>query len=191
MLAADAGDAERLGDRPFAWRFRVPRGPIVWDDLFLGRMEIAPSQTGGDFLVARHTVGPSYQLAVVVNDAAMSINQVVRGVDLATSTPRQILLYRSLGCPEPAFGHVPLAVTPDGRRLAKRDGSLKLTTLREAGVDPRILIGSLVFSCGWSEKSVPSQPCEVTEGFEPSRLPREPWIVTEEWLAWLRSQSNR
>ncbi len=132
-----ASDAERLGDRPFAWRFRVPRGPIFWDDLFLGRMEIDPSQSGGDFLVARHTVGPSYQLAVVVDDAAMGINQVVRGADLARSTPRQILLYRSLGWPEPTFGHVPLAVTTDGRRLAKRDGSLKLTTLREAGVDRR------------------------------------------------------
>jgi glutamyl-tRNA synthetase len=186
-----AGDAERLGDRPFAWRFRVPQGPIAWEDLFLGRMEIDPSQTGGDFLVARHTVGPSYQLAVVVDDAAMRVNQVVRGADLATSTPRQVLLYRSLGWPEPTFGHVPLAVTPDGRRLAKRDGSLKLTTLREAGVDSRVLVGSLVFSCGWSEKNGPSHPREAIEGFDPSRLPREPWVVTEEWLAWLSSQSNR
>ena len=89
------------------------------------------------------------------------------------------------------FGHVPLAVTLDGRRLAKRDGSLKLMTLREAGVDPHILIGSLVFSCGWSETIVPSHPSEAIKCFEPSRLPREPWVVTEEWLAWLRSPSNR
>src|SRR5262249_23528571 len=64
-------DAKRLGDRPFAWRFRVPTGPIAWNDIFLGQVEIDPARAGGDFLVARHTVGPSYQLAVVVDDAAM------------------------------------------------------------------------------------------------------------------------
>ena len=76
------------------------------------------------------TVGYSYQLAVVTDDNAMGISQVIRGMDLVPSTPRQILLYRMLGLPVPAFGHVALAVGPDGRRLAKRDGSLKLATLR-------------------------------------------------------------
>ncbi len=116
-----AADAEGLGDRPFAWRFRVQPGSIAWDDLFLGRVEIDPSRSGGDFIVARHAVGPSYQLAVVVDDAAMGVNQVIRGSDLATSTPRQIVLYRALGRPLPMFGHVPLVVSADGRRLAKRD----------------------------------------------------------------------
>jgi glutamyl-tRNA synthetase len=87
-----AADAAALGDRPFAWRFRVPPGPITWTDSFLGPTTIDPSQSGGDFIVARHTVGPSYQLAVVVDDAMMGINQVIRGGDLVTSTPRQILL---------------------------------------------------------------------------------------------------
>ncbi len=87
----------------------------------------------GDFIVARHTIGPSYQLAVVADDAAMGVSQVIRGSDLVPSTPRQILLYRQLGWPEPRFGHVPLTVGPDGRRLAKRDGSIKLSSLREAG----------------------------------------------------------
>jgi glutamyl-tRNA synthetase len=177
-----AADAAVLGDRPFAWRFRVPAGPIVWDDLFLGRMELDPSRLGGDFLVARHTLGPSYQLAVVADDAAMGINQVIRGADLVPSTPRQLLLYRRLGWPEPAFGHIPLAVTPDGRRLAKRDGSLKLASLRAAGVDPRVLIGSLIHSCGWSDSVVPATPRDGIARFDPASIPATPWIVTREWL---------
>jgi glutamyl-tRNA synthetase len=186
-----AGDADPLGDRPFAWRFRVPQGPIVWNDLFLGRMEVDPRRTGGDFVVARHPVGASYQLAVVVDDAAMGVNQVVRGSDLATSTPRQVLLYRSLGWTEPAFGHVPLAVTADGRRLAKREGSLKLSTLCEAGVDPRVLVGGLVRSCGWTDEPIPMHPREAIDRFDETRLLREPWVVTHESLEWLSRQSAR
>ena len=80
-------------------------------------------------------------------------------------------------------------MTPDGRRLAKRDGSLKLTTLREAGVDPRILIGSLVQSCGWSGEILPMQPSEAIGRFDGTRIPREPWVVTQEWLEWLSQNS--
>jgi glutamyl-tRNA synthetase len=180
-----AADAVALGSRPFAWRFRVPSGLIRWKDLFLGCVQQDPARLGGDFIVARHAVGTSYQLAVVVDDAAMGINQVIRGADLVPSTPRQILLYRKLGWPEPQFGHVPLAVMPDGRRLAKRDGSLKLATLRATGVDPTRLVGSLIHSCGWSDPMVPSAPHQAIDGFLPTRLPREPWVVSADWLEWL------
>jgi glutamyl-tRNA synthetase len=177
-----AADAGTLGDRQFAWRFRVAHGPVGWDDLFLGPTDLDPARVGGDFIVARHTIGPSYQLAVVADDAAMGVNQVIRGADLVPSTPRQILLYRRLGWPEPRFGHVPLTVTADGRRLAKRDGSVKLSSLREAGVDPRRLVGSLIHSCGWSESIVPSMPRDAVDRFDPAVLPDEPWVVTGEWL---------
>jgi len=180
-----AADAHPLRDRPFAWRFRVPPGPVAWDDLFLGRVELDPSRLGGDFVVARHPAGHSYQLAVVVDDAAMGVTQVIRGVDLVPSTTRQILLYRRLGRPVPAFGHVPLAVTPDGRRLAKRDGSVKLTTLRQARVEPERLVGSLVHSCGWSETAVPMTPKEAIDHYAPTRFPAQPWVVRPEWLDWL------
>src|SRR5262249_41646103 len=79
-----AADARALGDRPFCWRFRVPAAPVAWDDLFLGRVEVDPSLAGGDFVVARHNVGHSYQLAVVADDDAMGIGQVIRGADLVT-----------------------------------------------------------------------------------------------------------
>jgi glutamyl-tRNA synthetase len=172
-----ASDAESLSDRPFAWRFRVPSGSVAWDDVFLGRVELEPSVQGGDFLVGRNGLGPSYQLAVVVDDALMGINQVIRGSDLVTSTPRQILLYRALGFTPPQFGHVPLVVTPDGRRLAKRDGSIKLATLREHGLDSRTLAGVLLHSCGWQASACPLHPREAIAIYDPSSLPGSPWVA--------------
>jgi glutamyl-tRNA synthetase len=181
-----ARDAEALGDRSFAWRFRVPPGAIAWQDLFLGQMEVDPARSGGDFIVARHNDGPSYQLAVVVDDAAMGINQVIRGADLVTSTPRQVLLYQALGRPSPTFGHVPLAVSPDGRRLAKRANALRLSTLRETGADPKKLVGSLIESCGWCDAVLPSAPRDWIGRIEPARLSTSPWVVTTEWVDSLR-----
>lgn len=185
-----AAEARHLGDRPFAWRFRIPPGTITWQDLYQGAVSMDPARAGGDFLVARNGVGPSYQLAVVVDDAAMGINQVIRGADLVISTPRQIHLYRALGLTAPAFGHVPLAVSPDGRRLAKRDSSLKLATLRELGVDPRRLVGSLAVSCGWSEEVVPSSPRDWLDRFDLGRIPADPWVVTPDWMESLANRST-
>ncbi len=178
-----ADDANTLKDRPFAWRFRVPAGGVGWKDLFAGDVELDPARLGGDFIVARNGAGPAYQLAVVADDHAMGVNQVVRGDDLVPSTPRQILIYRRLGWHEPQFGHVPLAVTPDGRRLAKRDGSLKLSVLREAGVDPKELVGWLVHSCGWLPATRPLTPRDAIALYDPIVLPRTPWIVRPEAIA--------
>jgi len=180
-------DSFALSDRPFAWRFRVAPGAVVWEDLFLGTIEHDPSRTGGDFVVGRHEVGASYQLAVVADDALMGVNQVIRGNDLFSSTPRQILLYRGLGWPEPHFGHVPLAIGSDGRRLAKRDNSLKLATLRQAGIAPRRLIGHLIHTCGWSSSIVPSWPADWIDRFDPDAIPPQNWIVTQEWLDSLKA----
>ena len=83
----------------------------------------------------------------------------------------------------PEFGHVPLAVGPDGRRLAKRDGSIKLATLRDAGVDPRRLVGWLARSCGWADRIVPSSPRDWIGSFDLGSLPKAPWVVTPESLA--------
>ena len=175
-------EAEILGDRPFAWRFRVPRGPVRWSDQFLGEVAIDPGRIGGDFVVGRLGLGPSYQLAVVHDDATMGVTEVIRGDDLVPSTPRQLLLYDALGWTPPAFGHVPLAVGSDLRRLAKRDGSLKLATLRESGVDPRRLVGWLARSCGWSDQIEPGPPSCWIDRFDLRTLPRKPWVVTPEAL---------
>ncbi len=180
-------DAESLGDRQFAWRFRVVPGLVAWNDLFIGRVELDPARSGGDFIVARHGVGYSYQLAVVADDRAMGVNQVIRGSDLVPSTPRQLLLYRRLGWANPDFGHVALAVGPDGHRLAKRDGSLKLAALRERGVDPRRLVGSLVRSCGWSDSDETMTPTEAIDHYDPKTLAANPWVVRREWVDWLHA----
>ncbi len=184
-----AGDSKALEDRSFAWRFRVPPGVVEWDDLCLGRVALDPARLGGDFIVARNQCAHSYQLAVVADDRAMGVNQVIRGNDLVPSTPRQILLYRQAGWSVPEFGHVSLAVESDGRRLAKRDGSLKLATLRENGIDPRILIGALVHSCGWIQEMMPMMPGDAIGLFDLRSLTPEPWVVSRGWLAGLPSRT--
>ena len=186
VLSAALRMRPRLYDRPFSWRFRVPPGMVEWDDLFLGRVALEPARLGGDFIVARNHAGHSYQLAVVADDLHMGVNQVIRGNDLVPGTPRQILLYREAGWPVPGFGHVSLAVESDGRRLAKRDGSLKLAKLREDGVDSRRLIGALVHSCGWTHEARPMAPADAIGLFDALSLAREPWVVSREWVAGLR-----
>lgn len=172
-------DAERFlaEGRPFAWRFRCPAGPIAWDDEFLGPQYLDLGRIGGDFVVARSPAAPAYQLAVVCDDAAMGITQVMRGDDLVPSTPRQIVLYRALRYSLPRFAHVPLVHGPDGRRLAKRDDSIKLAALRLQGMDPRRLVGLLGQACGWSDRVEPSKPRDWIERFDWSSLPRAPWTI--------------
>ena len=171
-------------------RSAIARSPGGSASPWLGRLgrpvprplRIDPARLGGDFVVGRNTLGPSYQLAVVVDDALMGVTQVVRGADLVPSTPRQILLYKGLGWTPPRFGHVPLVLGPDGRRLAKRDGSIKLATLREQGVDPRRLIAALARSCGWTTTLNPSRPSDWIDRYNPEFLPNAPWIMNpDEW----------
>jgi glutamyl-tRNA synthetase len=177
-----AADAGSLGDHPFAWRVRVPPGPVAWPDLFRGETALEPSRLGGDFLVARSNGSFGYQLAVVVDDSGMGVSQVIRGDDLLPSTPRQILLYRALGFPAPAFGHVPLVVGPDGRRLAKRDDSIKLSALRIGGVDPRRLVGVLAHSLGLTAEIRPSIPADWLSSFRWDYVPATSWAFRPELL---------
>lgn len=175
-------EVESLDERRFAWRFRLPPGPVLWDDRFLGPMSVDPAMAGGDFIVARSSGEFAYQLAVVADDAAMGVTEVVRGDDLIDSTPRQILLYRALGLASPTFAHVPLVIGPDGRRLAKRDGSIRLASLREAGMDPEWLVGLLAQSCGWADRLIPSRPGDWIANFSLATMPRSPWVAGPELL---------
>jgi glutamyl-tRNA synthetase len=130
-------------DRPRAgvnWRFRVPEGETLsFIDSATGLHSEAAGRDFGDFLVWRKDNLPSYQLACTVDDAAMRISEVVRGADLLTSTCRQLLLYRALGGPAPAFHHCALLNDEHGQRLAKRHDALSLRTLRERGATPEEL----------------------------------------------------
>ncbi len=122
------------GNDGCAWRFRVPDGEeLRFDDALLGPQAFTAGRDFGDFLVMRRDGVPSYQLACVVDDAAMGITEVVRGRDLLRSTARQMLLQRALRLPQPAYAHCALVVNEAGIRLAKRDASRSLRALREAG----------------------------------------------------------
>lgn len=116
------------------WRLRVPAGETVaFEDGNLGPQAFVAGQDFGDFVIWRKDGIPSYELAVVVDDIAMGITEVVRGEDLLLSTARQLLIYRSLGAEPPAFFHCPLVRDETGRRLAKRDNALSLRELRRGG----------------------------------------------------------
>ncbi len=127
-------------DLRFNWRFRVPDGETIsFEDGHYGPQQFVAGKDFGDFVVWRHDDVPAYQLAVMVDDAAMRITEVVRGADLLKSTARQILLYRALGLQPPAFYHCPLLNDENGTRLAKRHDALSLRKLRENGVSPESL----------------------------------------------------
>ena len=129
-----------IGNRKFSWRFRVPDGETIsFTDQNLGPQQFVTGRDFGDFVVWRPDDFPAYQLAVVVDDDAMRITEVVRGEDLLRSTARQLLLYRALNLAPPEFFHCALMTDETGVRLAKRHEALSLRTLRNNGADPRKL----------------------------------------------------
>jgi glutamyl-tRNA synthetase len=173
----DLSPAERTARgarRPPAWRFRVPDGPVGFRDGFHGKCSFDVAATVGDFVVARADGVPAYQLAVVVDDGAMEVTDVLRGDDLLPSTSRQLLLYRALGLPPPRFVHVPLVVGPDGERLAKRHGALSVGELRERGADPAAVVGLLAAASGLLPPGGRATPVELVAGFRLEAVPREP-----------------
>jgi len=120
------------------WRFRVPDDEeISFADLSLGRQHYVAGRDFGDFLIWRRDDVPAYQLAVVVDDAAMRITEVVRGADLLKSTARQLLLLRALGYPSPVYFHCDLVRDAAGVRLAKRHDALSIRHLRETGMSSK------------------------------------------------------
>ncbi len=136
--SADLATRAIMGERPrINWRFRVPDGEVIrFGDGCQGPQAFAAGKDFGDFVVWRHDGVPAYQLAVVVDDAAMRITEVVRGADLLLSTARQLLLYQALRLLPPRFFHCPLVTDDNGVRLAKRHDALSLRHLRQQGVSP-------------------------------------------------------
>jgi glutamyl-tRNA synthetase len=124
------------------WRFRVPDGEVIaFNDGHFGPQRFIAGEDFGDFPVWRRDDVPAYQLAVVADDHAMRITEVVRGADLLLSTARQILIDRALGWPEPQWFHTPLVLDERGERLAKRHDALAIRTLREQGWTPQQVLG--------------------------------------------------
>ena len=173
--------AERSKTRSPALRLRVPQEVVTFTDLRYGPQEQDLPTECGDFILRRSDGVFAYQLAVVADDGDMGVTQVVRGRDLLSSTPRQILLYRLLGYPVPEFGHTPLLLAPDGRRLSKRDGDQSLSGLRGHGWTPKDVVGILAYLAGLLPEPIPVTPQELLPRFSWDRLPLED-IRVPEWV---------
>ncbi len=161
-----------------AWRFRTPDRTVVFQDGFAGPQVDNVHRTAGDFVLARHPDGAGYMLAVVVDDADMGVTEILRGDDLIPATPRQVLLQEALGLPRPTYVHVPLVVSEDGRRLAKRHGDTRLSTLRGQGLAPEKVVGLLAWWCGWAEWGEHLSATDLLSRYALSQLPRTPVVLT-------------
>ena len=159
-------------DRQPALRVRAGGAEVTVVDRLHGR------HTGviDDFVVRRGDGVPAYNLAVVVDDAAQGIEEVVRGDDLLSGTPRQAWLCGVLGVEVPAYVHVPLVLGPDGERLAKRHGAVTRSDLGDAGVGPASLLALLGSSLGLADPEEPVDAGVLLDRFDPDAVTTEPWI---------------
>lgn len=162
------------------WRFRVGPGVSVFDDAFMGRRELDVAGELGDFALARDEGGAGYQLACVVDDAAMGVTEVLRGDDLVDAAHCQLAVYRALGLTPPVFAHVPLVVADDGRRLAKRHGDTRIASLRAAGFTPERIIGQLAHWSGLITENAPVRISELVSGFSLRKVPPHPVVFRGE-----------
>ena len=162
LTAAERAERERSG-RPPALRLDARAERVRFEDRLHGEVEAVVD----DLVLRRNDGAPAYNLAVVVDDADQDVTEVVRGDDLLDSTPRQLLLYRLLGLPEPAHAHVPLVLAPDGSRLAKRHGAVTLPERAEPVEE----------TVRWMAAGLGQEPltaAALVERFDPARIPREP-----------------
>ena len=186
---ATVDSARRAAGREPAIRFHVPDEIIKWSDLFRGPQQCDAMKNLGDFVIAKADGVAAYQLAVVIDDVAMGITQVVRGDDLIDSTPRQILLYRALGLSSqiPTYRHLPLVIGTDGRRLAKRHGDTRLSTYRDLAVSPKRLLALLARWCGVANIGDLSTVEILLNTFDLASMPKEPTVFSSEEDDWLRN----
>lgn len=162
--------------RPAAIRLRSTEASFTALDLLYGETTGAVD----DFVLRRNDGTPAYNLAVVVDDAAQGVDQVVRGDDLFTSAPRHAYLAHLLGYPQPMYAHVPLVLGPTGRRLAKRDGAVTLADLRGHGWTPERVLSRLAQSLGLvgpEENITAANLGGLAARFDSATLPRAPWIL--------------
>ena len=170
--------AEKMKHRAPALRLRVPEENWSFTDGHMGFYQENLALDCGDFLLRRSDGMFAYQLAVVVDDAAMGVTEVIRGADLLDSTPRQMYLYRLLGLKAPEFIHFPLLLTADGRRLSKRNADAGLDDLR-----PRLsaaeILGKLAFLAGFNPTGEPKAAAELLMDFHWDKVPKEDIRIPE------------
>jgi glutamyl-tRNA synthetase len=172
LTAAQRADHERAG-RPPALRVRAGGAALAFTDALQGRHEGVVD----DFVVRRNDGAWAYNLAVVVDDAAQGVEQVVRGADLLDGTPRQLWLARALGLAEPAHAHVPLVLGPDGARLAKRHGAVTLADRPETPAGVRALLARSVGLAAAGEEPAAEALVARLAARGPASLPTGPWTL--------------
>lgn len=155
-----------------ALRLRTDTHELSFEDALLGSVTASID----DFVLRRGDGAIAYNLAVVVDDADMGVDQVVRGDDLASSTPRQILLQQLLGLPTPQYAHVALVLGPTGARLAKRDGAVTLEDLAARGISASEVRDDLAVSLGLAKHGESLSLAQLLPRFDPAALPRDPWV---------------
>jgi glutamyl-tRNA synthetase len=170
----EAERAAKRAERPAALRVRA--GGVTWtatDELYGPVAGVVD-----DFVLRRGDGTYAYNLAVVVDDGAQGVDQVVRGDDLLSSAPRQAWLAHRLGLSPPTYAHVPLAVGPGGQRLAKRDGAVTMADLAAIGVTPAKVLATLARSLGLAKTGERVTLAGLLRRFDPAALPRSPWVVS-------------
>ncbi|MEJ2542212.1 MAG: glutamate--tRNA ligase [Gemmatimonadota bacterium] len=178
---AEAGEAHAL-------RLRVPEGSTGWDDLVHGAMRFQ-NEDIDDLVILRADGSPIYNLAVVSDDAEQGITHVIRGDDHLSNTPKQILLYEALGLPGPVFGHVPMILGPDGKRLSKRHGATAVEDYARQGFLPEAMVNFLAL-LGWNpgdEREVMSRD-ELVDAFSMDRVQKKSAVFDTDKLEWLNGQ---
>lgn len=173
--------AAKSRQRSPAYRISTAAAPerITFTDGLLGKQSCDLRKDCGDFILRRSDGVYAYQLAVVIDDALMGIDQVVRGNDLLTSTPQQLFLYELLELPAPEFIHIPLLTAADGRRLAKRDGDLEIGVLRRRFGSPEPVIGLLAHLAGQLPRPEPLRPEDLLNIFAPTKIPHGSIVVPD------------
>jgi glutamyl-tRNA synthetase len=167
---ASVRDAELASGRRAGVRLVIPEGPVTIRDELAGELTIDVQAEVGDFLIARRGGAPAYQLAVVVDDAAEGVTEVVRGADLLPSTVRQWHVQRALGLAHPSWAHIPLVTDAHGRRLAKHADDLSLAELRARGADPRRIVRWVADNSGFAPRDL-ATATELTPLFRLERVP--------------------
>jgi glutamyl-tRNA synthetase len=181
--------AAKASGRQPAIRFAAPDRDVHFNDAFAGPQSINVARRLGDFVIAKSDGAAAYQLAVVVDDLAAGITDIVRGNDLLESTFRQILVYDALGqtAGVPRYFHLPLITGQDGRRLAKRHGDTRIETYRRQGVTRGRILSLLAKWCGIEDWENPvDDPLDLIRRFELTRIPPSPIVFTSADDAWLR-----
>ena len=188
----DSAEAARriAAGEPHVWRLKVPRdhGPIMFNDAVYGPTSF-PANVMDDMILVRTDGSPTYNFAVVCDDANMSITHVIRGDDHLSNTPRQILIYEALGLPTPTFAHLSMILGPDGKKLSKRHGATSVEEYRDRGYLSDAMVNFLAL-LGWSldgETTIMSRDVICSE-FSLDRITKKDAIFDETKLSWMNGQ---